>query len=101
MLRLPPFFPIARAAGTFVGNLTGYSLNEFMNLTYSITPATYYAAFPFTVVNVPTYEGGPVVGSIYTTAIGATALSFNQGPQQYVTTCTVFNNNPLTPMSAS
>lgn len=37
---------------------------------------------------------------MYTTAIGTTALDFNQGPQQYITTCTVLNNNPVTPMSA-
>lgn len=106
--------------GTFVGNLTGYSLNDYMNLSYTIAPAVYYAVFPFTgacesgrvwcirvsnrpaafaVISVPG-PGGSVIGAVYTTAAGTTALSFNQGPQAYFSTATVLNNNPQTPMSA-
>lgn len=85
--------------GTFVGNLTGYSLNDGPNLSYTISPSIYYATFPFTVVSVPG-PGGSIVGSVYTTATGATALSFGAGPNPYLTTCTVFNNNPVSPMSA-
>lgn len=71
-----------------------------MNLTYAVAPTLYYATFPFTVVNV-LGPGGAIVGSVYTTAAAPAALSFNKGPQQYIATATVNDNNPAAPMSAS
>jgi hypothetical protein len=46
------FVPELSPTGTFVANVSGDSLNFKRTLTYTLTPTTFYALFPFQVCNV-------------------------------------------------
>lgn len=88
--------PELSPAGTPLGIVTAYSLNNNRTLTYSLLPLGYYPTFPFSVTTIPSQSGTTLAATgAIAVASGMTVNTYSQGPRLYLATLSVQDNDPV------
>jgi len=88
--------PELSPAGTPLGIVTAYSLNDNRTLTYSLLPLGYYPTFPFSVTTIPSQSGTTLAATgAIAVASGMTVNTYSQGPRLYLATLSVQDNDPV------